>query len=161
MIAFAQLEQLDGLRDISHIFHDPQFSRTINLESISFSQISRRLKDLSPEFNRLLFNYLTTQVGKEIGFVNLRNAIGRIYLIESATISLCLTQYRWAEFRKTKGEVKLNLRLRFYEEEVLPDKAVITPAQPADFLCGKFNAVKLDILNNSKLYAGHHGINLL
>ncbi|MDK2895188.1 MAG: hypothetical protein PWQ98_1315, partial [Moorella sp. (in: firmicutes)] len=101
LIAFAQLEQLDGLRDISNSFNDPQFSRAINLESISFSQISRRLRDLSPEFIRLLFSYLTTQVGKEIGFVNLRNAVGRIYLIDSTTISLCLTQYRWAEFRKT------------------------------------------------------------
>jgi hypothetical protein len=133
LIAFAQLEQLDGLRDISNSFNDPQFSRAINLESISFSQISRRLRDLSPEFIRLLFSYLTTQVGKEIGFVNLRNAVGRIYLIDSTTISLCLTQYRWAEFRKTKGGVKLHLRLRFFEEEeVLPDKAVITPARPAD-----------------------------
>ncbi|QGP92826.1 IS4 family transposase ISDre1 [Neomoorella glycerini] len=132
LIAFAQLEQLDGLRDISNSFHDPQFSRAINLKSISFSQISRRLRSLPPQFIRLLFSYLTTRVGQEIGFENLRNAVGRIYLIDSTTISLCLAQYRWAEFRQTKGGVKLHLRLRFYEEEVLPDKAVITPARPAD-----------------------------
>ncbi|CEP67446.1 Transposase, IS4-like, partial [Moorella glycerini] len=132
LITFAQLEQLDGLRDISNSLHDPKFNRAINLESISFSQISRRLRDLSPQFIRLLFSYLTTKVGQEIGLVNLRNAVGRIYLIDSTTISLCLTQYRWAEFRQTKGGVKLHLRLRFYEEEVLPDKAVITPARPAD-----------------------------
>ncbi|OIQ52780.1 transposase DDE domain protein [Moorella thermoacetica] len=133
LLAFAQLEQHDGLRDISNRLYDPQFSRTINLNGISFSQISRRLRDLSPEFIRLLFSYLTTQAGKEIGFVNLRNAVGRIYLIDSTTISLCLTQYRWAELRKTKGGVKLHLRLRFFEEEVLLDKAVIiTPARPAD-----------------------------
>ncbi len=132
IIAFAQLEQLKGLRDISNSFNDPQFSRALNLDSISFSQISRRLRDLSPEFIRLLFSYLTTKVGQEIGFENLRNAVGRIYLIDSTTISLCLSQYRWAEFRKTKGGIKLHLRLRFFEEEVLPDKAVITPARPAD-----------------------------
>ncbi|KYH31069.1 hypothetical protein MOMUL_26000 [Moorella mulderi DSM 14980] len=45
LITFAQLEQLDGLRDISNSFHDPKFSRAINLESFSFSQISRRLRE--------------------------------------------------------------------------------------------------------------------
>ncbi|ANE41121.1 hypothetical protein JM64_03290 [Fervidobacterium ngatamarikiense] len=132
IIAFAQMEQLNGLRDISNSFNDPQFSRAINLESISFSQIARRLRDLPPEFIRLLFSYLTTRVGQEIGFANLRNMVGRIYLIDSTTISLCLSQYRWAEFRRTKGGVKLHLRLKFCEEEVLPDKAIVTPARPAD-----------------------------
>lgn len=52
LIAFAQLEQLNGLRDISNSFNDPQFSRAINLESISFSQIARRLRDLPPQLPR-------------------------------------------------------------------------------------------------------------
>lgn len=132
LIAFAQLEQLNGLRDISNSFNDPQFSRAINLESISFSQIARRLRDLPPQFIRLLFSYLTTRIGREIGFENLRNTAGRIYLIDSTIISLCFTQYLWAEFRRTKSGIKLHLRLKFCEEEVLPDKAIVTPARPAD-----------------------------
>lgn len=132
LMVFAQLEQLRGLRDISNKLKSPQFSRAINLESISFSQISRRLRGLPTRFIQLLFSHLTTRIGKEIGFENLRNAVGRIYLIDATTISLCLTQYRWAEFRRTKGGVKLHLRLKFCEEEVLPDKAIVTPARSAD-----------------------------
>lgn len=38
----------------------------------------------------------------------------------------------WAEFRKTKSGVKLHLRIQLFEQGVLPDAAVITPAKPAD-----------------------------
>ena len=58
--------------------------------------------------------------------------LGRISINDLSTISLCLSQYRWAEFRKSKGAVKLHLRLKFFEGVVLPDKAVITPAKHAD-----------------------------
>jgi hypothetical protein len=53
-------------------------------------------------------------------------------LIDSSTISLCLTRYLWAEFRETKSGVKLHLRLRFTEDFSSPDKAVITPARSSD-----------------------------
>jgi hypothetical protein len=32
-------------------------------------------------------------------------------MIDSTTITLCLTKYRWAEFRSTKAGVKAHLRL--------------------------------------------------
>ncbi len=67
-----------------------------------------------------------------MGFEKIRNNLGRIYLIDSSTISLCLSRFRWAEFRKTKGGVKLHLRLRFFEQGVLPDHAEITAAKPSD-----------------------------
>ena len=43
-----------------------------------------------------------------------------------------MSRFRWAEFRKTKGGVKLHLRLRFFEQGVLPDHAEITAAKPSD-----------------------------
>ncbi|GAW28754.1 hypothetical protein ULO1_13240 [Carboxydocella sp. ULO1] len=45
---------------------------------------------------------------------------------------MCLTQYRWAEFRKDKSGVKLHLRLRLFEQGVLPDCAQITTAKYSD-----------------------------
>lgn len=59
--------------------------------------------------------------------------IGPVKVIDSTTISLCLKKYGWAVFRKTKAGVKLHLRVTFLEPgTVYPDKAVITPAKPAD-----------------------------
>jgi len=55
LIIHAQLEQYDGLRDISNSLNDDKFSQAINLDSFSASQISRRLRDLSPEVVQLLF----------------------------------------------------------------------------------------------------------
>ncbi|KAF1085683.1 Transposase DDE domain protein [Sporotomaculum syntrophicum] len=132
LIIHAQLEQYVGLRDISNSLNENQFNQAIYLDSISASQISRRLRDLSLEVVQLLFKKCITEIGKEIGFDSITRQLGRIYLIDSSTISLCLSQYQWADFRNTKGGVKLHQRLRFCEEGVIPDKAIITSAKPAD-----------------------------
>jgi len=132
LIIYAQLEQYGGLRDISNSLNENQFSRAINLDSFSASQISRRLRDLPLEVVQLLFKKCIIEIGKEIGFGSITRQLGRIYLIDSSTISLCLSQYQWADFRNTKGGIKLHQRLKFCEEGVIPDKAIITPAKPAD-----------------------------
>jgi IS4 transposase len=53
-------------------------------------------------------------------------------MIDSTTITLCLTKYRWAEFRSTKAGVKAHLRLKFGVDGNIPDKVVVTPAKPSD-----------------------------
>jgi hypothetical protein len=107
LVAHAQLKQQKSLRDISNSFNEDEFSQAINLDSISASQISRRLKDLPLEAVQLLLKSNILEVGKEIGFDAITRKIGRIYLIDSSTITLCLSQYQWAEFRNTKGGIKL------------------------------------------------------
>lgn len=109
-----------------------KLSKAIKLNSISFSQVSRKLKDLPLGVLNILFKSLATEIIKDVGVNALNKHLGRIHLIDSSTISLCLSQYRWAEFRKTKGGIKLHLRLRFFEEGVIPEKAIITPAKPSD-----------------------------
>jgi len=132
LIAFAQLEQLKSLREISNNFCNKQFSKAIILSSISFSQISRKLRSLMLETVQSLFQDLVRQVGLQTGFKPISQTLGRLHLIDSSVISLCLTRYRWASFRKTKGGIKLHLRLRLFAQGVLPDAAVITPAKVAD-----------------------------
>lgn len=58
--------------------------------------------------------------------------MGKIHLIDSSTISLCLSQYKWADFRKTKAGIKIHTRIIFHEDLVYPDKIILTPARPAD-----------------------------
>ncbi|WP_366921520.1 DUF4372 domain-containing protein [Metallumcola ferriviriculae] len=64
---YAQLEQLKGLRAISNSLNNQDFSQEINLKSISFSQISRRLNNLPTEVFQTLFKDLTFKVLKEAG----------------------------------------------------------------------------------------------
>ena len=132
LIVFAQLEQLTCLREISNSLYNTQFSKAIGLGSISFSQISRKLRKMMLKTVQFLFQDLVRQVGMQTGFKPISRALGRLHLIDSSTISLCLTRYRWASFRKTKSGVKIHLRLKLFEQGVLPDAAVITNAKPAD-----------------------------
>ncbi len=132
LLSFAQLEQFNGLRDISNSLNNEDHSLSVELESISHSQISRRLNSIPTSAFHVLFQDLVQQVGIKTGFEKIRNTLGNIYLIDSSTISLCLSRYRWAEFRKTKGGVKLHLRIRLFEQGVLPDHAEITAAKPND-----------------------------
>ena len=132
LLSFAQLEQFNGLRDISNSLNNEDYSLSVELESISHSQISRRLNSIPTSAFHVLFQDLVQQVGIKTGFEKIRNTLGNIYLIDSSTISLCLSRYRWAEFRKTKGGVKLHLRIRLFEQGVLPDHAEITAAKPND-----------------------------
>jgi hypothetical protein len=132
LIAHAQIKQQGNLRDIANNFNDEEFRLAIDLESISASQISRRLRDLEPEVLKSLFKLAVNKLGCEIGFDNLIKETGRIHLIDSTTIGLCLSKYPWAIFRKTKSGVKVHLRLRFCQGTVIPDKAMITNAKTAD-----------------------------
>jgi len=132
LIAYAQIQQQECLREISDNFHNPDFQTNIGLESISFSQISRRLKCLDPETVKLLFRHALRELTIRVGFDNANKELGRLHLIDSSTISLCLTQYPWAVFRKTKSGIKLHLRLKFWDGYFLPDQAIITNAKVAD-----------------------------
>ena len=132
LMAFAQFQQLSSLREISNLFHNENFKGEMALCSISFSQLSRRLRTVPLEIIKDLFGEMVRQVGIEKGFKHLQQNIGRLHLIDSTTISLSLTRYRWADFRKTKAGIKIHLRLRVFEKGMLPDAAIITPASRHD-----------------------------
>lgn len=132
LLAHAQIEQQPGLRDISNAFNNEEFSKVLGVDSFSASQISRRLRDLPTKAVELCFQDIQLQFAKEVGFHTVEQWLGRLRLIDSSTISLCLSRYPWADFRKTKAGIKLHLRLKFWGNDVIPDRTVITPAKPAD-----------------------------
>ncbi|HZK00314.1 MAG TPA: IS4 family transposase, partial [Tissierellaceae bacterium] len=132
LLSYAQLEKFNGLRDISNSLNHEEHGQSIELESISHSQISRRLNTIPTSVFQILFQVLTQQAGIKIGFEKIRNNLGRIYLIDASVISLCLSHYNWAEYRETKAGIKLHLRLRLFDQGVLPDLGIITPAKPSD-----------------------------
>ncbi|WP_422449292.1 DUF4372 domain-containing protein, partial [Thermoanaerobacterium sp. DL9XJH110] len=54
LMVHAQLEQQQGLRDISNALNDDKFSENIELDSISASQISRKLRSTDPKITQML-----------------------------------------------------------------------------------------------------------
>ena len=59
----------------------------------------------------------------------------KLYSIDSTTIDLCLSMFEWAKFRRTKGAIKLHLRLD--HDGYLPDYGVITDGKKHDVKIAK------------------------
>jgi len=86
---------------------------------------------MSTDVTGIIHKSVVQTLGLKLGYNALRQSLGRLYLIDASTITLCLSQYLWADFRKTKGGVKLHQRIRF-DGDSIPDAATITVARKSD-----------------------------
>ncbi len=94
LMSFAQLNQLKSLRDISNYLNDEQLAEAIALSSISASQISRKQRSNLIEVVKALFYDVIHQAGTKQSFNQIREKLGKLHVIDSTVISLCLSQYR-------------------------------------------------------------------
>lgn len=130
LLLFAQLVEVESLHALGDCLFDEQLQKGIELDSISISQLSRRLNSLNPDLFQLLFLDLVGQIHAKTHYTKL---VMPSKIIDSSTLPLNLTNHRWAKFRKTKAGVKLHLRLVFMEKgSSYPEKAVITKASEHD-----------------------------
>ncbi|WP_035452310.1 IS4 family transposase [Alicyclobacillus herbarius] len=133
LFVFAQVRQVGSLTDLSlELAANGDVQNELGLKSISTAQLSRRLRDMPPEFMDFVFRQCVQQIYDQVGMRRANEKLGRIHLVDSSTITMCLSQYRWAEFRKTKAGVKMHLRLVFMDRQVIPDKVILTHARHAD-----------------------------
>jgi hypothetical protein len=133
LFVFAQVKQLPSLHQISGFLNEDEgLQAELGLKSISKSQLSRKLRDINPDLLESVFKRCVTQVIAACGVKAAAKRLGQINLIDSSTITMCLSQYPWAKFIKSKAGVKLHLRLAFFDGLSYPDKAVLTPAKPSD-----------------------------
>ncbi|WP_034751838.1 IS4 family transposase, partial [Halalkalibacter wakoensis] len=130
LLLYAQLEEVESLHALSDCLFDDQLQKGINLDSISISQLSRRLNGMNPDLFQSLFLDLVAQIHAKTHYTKL---IMPLKIIDSSTLPLNLTNHKWAKFRKTKAGVKLHLRLVFMEKGIsYPEKAVMTTAKEHD-----------------------------
>ncbi|WP_332699513.1 IS4 family transposase [Halalkalibacter lacteus] len=130
LLLYAQLEEVESLHALSDCLFDDQLQKGINLDSISISQLSRRLNGLNPDLFQRLFLDLVSQIHAK---THISRLIMPLKIIDSSTLPLNLTNHKWAQFRKTKAGVKLHLRLVFMEKGIsYPEKAVLTTAKEHD-----------------------------
>ena len=130
LMLYAQIHETEGLQALSDALLNADFQKAVGLKSISASQLSRKNNEMDPAILAELFLDLVYQIR---GYHN-KNLRGLpLKIIDSSTLPLNLTHYKWAKFRKTKAGVKLHLRLVFMDKDtVYPDKAVITTTKEHD-----------------------------
>ena len=122
-------EEKESLRDLSTALIIDQFQKETQVETISYSQLSRSLVALEPEVLGEIFQHLLLKVSQKTKPTK-RN---HFQLIDSSTFSLSLKRHTWANFRKSKSGIKLHLNLCFMEDATLyPTDFTITNAREHD-----------------------------
>lgn len=103
---YAQIHETEGLQALSDALLNADFQKAVGLKSISASQFSQKNNEMDPAILAELFLNLVYQIR---GYHN-KNLRGfPLKIIDSSTLPLNLTHYKWAKFRKTKAGVKLHL----------------------------------------------------
>lgn len=129
LLLYAQLHETESLRALSAAVFSDDLQKAIGFESISFSQLGRRLNQVPTPFFQTVFLDLVSKIHGKTDFQQRRKMTTPLKIIDSSTLPLHLTNHKWAEFRNTKSGVKLHLRLVFMEKGLsYPDQSVITNA---------------------------------
>lgn len=95
LLLFAQIQEIESLHALTDCLFDYQLQKAIDLDSISISQLSRRLNGLNPDLFRRLLLDLVSQIHTKTHNTKL---VMPLKIIDSSTLPLNLTQYRWATF---------------------------------------------------------------
>lgn len=130
---FCQFAKSQSVRDISNGLR----SATGNLNHLgiqkapSKSTISYQNKHRNWELFRAYYYQLLESLGQQAGFKQVKFRIkSKIFLLDSTTISLCLSLFDWAKYKTAKGAVKMHTLLDY--DGNLPAYVNITDGKTAD-----------------------------
>jgi hypothetical protein len=132
ILIYGQIQQQKSLPVLVNNFNNQDFCKAVNLNSISVSQLSRRLNHLPSKVLHLLFQESVLLLHAKTGVSSAVKQVGPLHIIDSSTITLSLTKYRWAKYRKSKSGIKLHLQLKLLDGYLYPDAATLTCAKVAD-----------------------------
>jgi hypothetical protein len=97
----------------------------------SKSTISYQNKHRNWELFRSYYYNLLGSLGQQVGFKQVKFKIkSKIFLLDSTTISLCLSLFDWAKYKTAKGAIKMHTLLDF--DGNLPAYVNITDGKTAD-----------------------------
>ena len=130
---FCQFAKSQSVRDISNGLR----SGTSNLNHLgidnapSKSTISYQNKHRDYTIFKEYYFELLKSLGQQAGFKRVKFSIkSKIFLLDSTTISLCLSLFDWAKYKTAKGAVKMHTLLDF--DGNLPAYVNITNGKTAD-----------------------------
>jgi len=153
-LATAQLSGRNSLRDIVENM-SAQAHRLYHLGSakLTRSNLSRINESKPHQLYQALFSKLLTQCqnqtsGHRFKFKN------PLYSLDASTIDLCLSVFPWADFRSTKGAIKLHVGLN--HDAYLPEFVTISDGRCADITAGrKLNFPKGSIIAMDRGYVDY------
>jgi hypothetical protein len=150
---FCQFSKSNSLGDISNGLR----SATGNLNHLgvrkapSKSSISYQNKHRNWKLFEKYYFKLLEKLSAEAGFKQVKFKIkSKIYLLDSTTISLCLSLFDWAKYRTTKGAVKLHTLLDY--DGNLPSYINITDGKVGD----NKGAADIPLIKNSVIVADRY-----
>lgn len=130
---FCQFAKSQSVRDISNGLR----SATGNLNHLgvnrapSKSTISYQNKNRTYKIFKDYYFELLKSLGQQAGFKQVKFQIkSKIFLLDSTTISLCLSLFDWAKYKTAKGAIKMHTLLDF--DGNLPIYVNITNGKTAD-----------------------------
>ena len=134
-MAMAQLSGRDSLRDIAENI-SAQAHRLYHFDSakLTRSNLYRINEDKPYALYEALFGKLLSRCqgmapGHDFRFDN------PLYSLDASTIDLCLSAFPWADFRTTKGAIKLHVGLN--HAGYLPEFVTITDGKTSDIEAGR------------------------
>ena len=159
-MAMAQLSGRSSLRDIVENI-SAQAHRLYHLGSVKLSRSNlSRINEDKPYtlyaalFEKLLRRCQGVAPGHNFRFKN------PLYSLDATTIDLCLSVFPWAEFRSTKGAIKLHVGLN--HAGYLPEFVTITEGKDHDITVGRtLNFPKGSIVAIDKAYNDYAWYNQL
>lgn len=150
-LTMAQLSGRSSLRDIVDNL-SAQAHRLYHLGSAKLSRtnLARINEDKPYELYEALFGKLLTRCCSMAPRHNFRFH-NPLYSLDASTIDLCLSAFPWAEFRATKGAIKLHVGLN--HAGYLPEFVAITEGKTHDIKVGRtLNFPKGSIVAVDKAY---------
>ena len=134
-LAMAQLSGRNSLRDIVENM-SAQVHRLYHLGStrLTRSTLSRINENKPHQLYEALFSKLLTQCQSQTTGHRFRFK-SPLYSLDASTIDLCLSVFPWAEFRSTKGAIKLHVGLN--HNGYLPEFVTISDGRCADITAGR------------------------
>jgi len=133
MMIFGQLSNRDSLRDLMTIIEAHKskayhlgFGRCVNLSTIARANASRDYR-IFEEFAMYLVSY-ARRIRANAEFEV--KTEGNIYAFDSSTISLCLSVFWWATYKRAAGAVKIHTL--FDVRTQIPCFMLVTPASTND-----------------------------
>jgi DDE family transposase/uncharacterized protein DUF4372 len=134
-MAMAQLSGRNSLRDIVNSV-STQAHRLYHLGSAKMTRSNlSRINENKPHtlyealFGKLLDRCQRLTPGHSFRFKN------KLYSLDASTIDLCLCVFPWADFRSTKGAIKLHIGLN--HSGYLPEFVTITEGKTSDIEIGR------------------------
>jgi len=113
---FCQFSKLNSLRDVTNGLRSASgnlnhlgLQKAPSKSSLSYQNQHREWKVFEDYYYSLLKQLSSIARFKQVRF----KIKSKIYLLDSTTISLCLSLFDWAKFRKRKGAIKLHTLLDY------------------------------------------------